>query len=87
MIELRWRNRQLQHRQKSIGTVGGQVVLHGWGKWQTVQQASNLPAFVRCAREVVDAFEEHGVGPQFPELQAAIEKLQAAFEESIWSRV
>ena len=42
--------------------------------------------FIAAAKGVVSAFEEHGVGPEFPELQSAIEKMQAAFEKSVWSK-
>ena len=53
---------------------------------------SDLPAFdpferertfIEAATDVVSAFEQHGVGPEFPELQAAIERMQAALEGSV----
>ena len=87
MIELRWVNRTLQYRERSfqVDASGALCGLTEFGKWKTVRQRREMPAFVKAAKEVVSAFEQHGVGPEFPELQDAIEKMQAAFEGSIWS--
>jgi hypothetical protein len=52
----------------------------------TVEQRRECQPFIDAAKDVVSAFEKHGVGPEFPELQTAIEKMQAAFEGSVWSR-
>ena len=87
MIELRWVNRLLQYRERSfqVDAAGALCGVTDFGEWKTVEQRREMPGFVKAAREVVAAYEQHGVGPQFPELEAAIEKMQAAFEASIWS--
>ncbi len=86
MVEFRWVGRQLQYRQREfqVDASGAFCGLTEFGVWQTVQQRREAPPFIEAARGVVSAFEQHGVGPEFPELQAAIEKMQAAFEGSIW---
>ena len=88
MIELRWVNRQLQYRERSfqVDASGAFCGVTDFGEWKTVEQRREMPAFVKAAKQVVAAFEEHGVGPEFPELQHAIEAMQAAFEGSIWDR-
>jgi len=88
MIEFRWVGRQLQYRERGfqVDAAGAFCGVTEFGPWVTVQQRKEITPFIAAAREVVLAFEQHGVGPQFPELQAAIEKMQVAFEASIWSR-
>lgn len=86
MVEFRWVGRQLQYRQREFqaDASGSFCGLTEFGAWQTVPQRQEAPPFVEAARDVVSAFEQYGVGPEFPELQTAIEKMQAAFEGSIW---
>ena len=88
MIELRWVNRQLHYRQRAfqVDASGAFCGVTEFGKWIAVEQRREMPTFVAAASEIVSAFEQHGVGPEFPELQAAIEKLQKTFEGSIWCR-
>lgn len=88
MIELRWFGKELQVRQRSFQqeASGALCGVTDFGKWETVQQKREMPKFVAAARDVVSAFEEHGVGPEFPELQSAIESMKLAFENSIWNR-
>jgi len=88
VIELRWVNRSLQYRERSfqVDASGAFCGVTDFGEWKTVQPRREMPRFVMAARHVVSAFEEHGVGPEFPELQSAIEEMQRAFEESIWDR-
>ena len=74
MIEMRWVGRTLQYRESGE-------------KWTTVPQRREMPPFVKAAREVVSQYEQHGIGVEFPELQAAIESLQKVFEGSMWSRL
>lgn len=88
MIELRWVGRQLQYRERSfqVDASGALCGVTDFGDWKTVQQCRQMPPFVTAARKVVTAFEEHGVGPEFPELQTAIEEMQTAFEGSAWAK-
>ena len=87
MIELRWAGKALQYRQRQfqVDASGAFCGVTEFGEWQTVKIRGEMPPFVSAAREIVSAFEQHGVGPDFPELQEAIEKMQTAFEGSIWS--
>ena len=80
MIEMRWVGRELQFRERDHNSP------NAFGPWKTVQQRRGMPKFVKAARKVVDAFEQHGIGPEFPELQTAIEGMQQAFDKSIWDR-
>lgn len=86
MFEFRWVGRQLQYRERGFqaDATGSFCGLTEFGVWKTVQQRREAPPFIEAAKDVVAAFVQHGVGPEFPELQAAIEKMQAAFEGSIW---
>lgn len=86
MFEFRWAGRQLQYRERGfqVDASGAFCGLSDFGGWKTVQQRREAPPFIEAAKDVVAAFEQHGVGPEFPELQTAIEKMQAAFEGSIW---
>ena len=88
MVEFRWVNRQLQYRERSfqVDASGAFCGVTDFGDWKTVQQRREMPTFVDAAKDVVSAFDQHGVGPEFPELQTAIEKMKAAFERSVWSR-
>ena len=88
MIEFRWVARELQYRERSfqVDAAGAFCGVTDFGDWQTVRNRREMPAFVSAAKEVVEAFEQHGVGPEFPELQTAIETMQKAFERSVWSR-
>ena len=88
MVELRWVNRQLQYRCRDfqMDASGALCGLTEFGNWQVVENRREMPKFVKAAREVVSAFEQHGVGPQFPELQEAIERMQFCFEHSIWHK-
>lgn len=88
MIELRWVNRQLQYRQRAfeVDASGAFCGVAEWGHWEIVEQRREIPPFIKAAREVVEAFKQHGIGPEFPELQTAVEKMQSIFEKSIWSR-
>ena len=89
MIEIRWVGRVLEFRQRSfqIDASGSFCGLGDFGKWEIVRQRREMPRFVSAAREVVSAFDQHGVGPEFPELQSAIEQMKEAFEDSVWDRV
>lgn len=84
MIEFRWLGRKLQYRDRSfqVDASGSFCGLTEFSDWKTVEDRREMPTFVEAAKEVVSAFEQHGVGPEFPELQTAIEKMQEAFEET-----
>lgn len=88
MVELRWVGRQLQYRERSfqVDAAGAFCGLSEFGKWQTVQQRREMPPVVDAAKNVVSQFNQHGVGPEFPELQSAIEVLETIIEDSVWSR-
>jgi len=88
MVEMRWVGRQLQFRERNfqIDASGSFCGVTDFGPWQTVQTRPEIPPVVYAAREVISAFEQHGVGPEFPELQTAIEKLQLIMEDSVWNR-
>jgi len=85
MIEFRWVNRELQYRERTfqIDASGAFCGVTEFGEWKTVGE---IPPFISAAKEVVLAFVEHGCGPEFPELQEAIEKMHAAFEDSVWAK-
>lgn len=87
MIEFRWIGRQLQYRERSfqVDAAGAFCGVTEFGKWQTIQQRREMPPIVDAAKNIVSQFEQHGVGPEFPELQTAIEKMQNILTESITS--
>ena len=88
MIEFRWVGRQLHFRERGfqVDAAGSFCGVTEFGPWKIVEDRREIPPFIEAAKDVVSAFAQHGVGPEFPELQAAIEKMQAAFEGSVWSR-
>jgi len=88
VVEFRWFGRSLQFRQRSfqVDASGALCGLTEFGPWETVEQRKEMPPFVKAAREIVAQYEQHGIGPEFPELQQAIEGMQEAFEKSMWSR-
>ncbi len=87
MIEMRWVGRQLQFRERNfqVDASGSFCGVTEFGTWQTVKTRPEIPPVVDAAREVVSAFSQHGVGPEFPELQTAIEKLQSIMDDSVWT--
>jgi len=89
MIELRWVGRSLQYRQREfqVDAAGAFCGLTDFGEWQAVENRREMPPFIKSAREVVSQFKQHGLGPEFPELQAAIENMQEVFERSIWNQI
>ena len=89
MIELRWMGRQLQYRTREplIDASGAFCGVSDFGDWKAVGERRVMPPFVKASRSVVSAFREHGIGPEFPELQKAIEEMVEAFEGSIWRRL
>ena len=88
MIEFRWVGRQLQFRERNfqVDASGSFCGVTDFGTWQTVKTRPEIPPVVYAAREVVSAFAQHGVGPEFPELQTAIEKLQLIMLDCVWNR-
>ena len=60
--------RIIMTEQHALGIdVGGSVIVRDPLIWHRMAKAS---------REIVSQYEQHGIGPEFPELQQAIESMQ-----------